>query len=133
MKRRYGLAFEIFRDIRDIYRGPSRCYGQKNPPNLKTPLSLYVLYKHDENLTFSRGVFSFINNHETVQVFLPSEKNMNTAQKVSAKKVSGHKVSKIDNIGQKVSIQNYLNKDNEHNHFSYYIINSVVESKANRK
>ena len=53
-----------------------RCYGQKNPPNLKTPLLLYVLYKHDENLTFARGVFSFINNHETVQVFLPSEKNM---------------------------------------------------------
>ena len=42
---------------------------------------------------------------------------MNPAQKVSTQKVSGHKVSKIDNIGQKVSIQNYLNKDNEHYNF----------------
>ena len=58
---------------------------------------------------------------------------MNPAQKVSAQKVSGHKVSKIDNIGQKVSSQNYLNKDNDHYHFSYYIINSVVRSKVNRK
>ena len=33
-----------------------RCYGQKNPPYLKTPLLLCVLYKHDENLTFWRGV-----------------------------------------------------------------------------
>ena len=29
----------------------------------------------------------------------------NPAQKVSAQKVSGHKVSKIDNMGQKVSSQ----------------------------
>ena len=58
---------------------------------------------------------------------------MNSAQKVSAQKVSGHKVSKIDNIGQKVSIQNHQNKDNEHYHFSYYNINSVVRPKANRK
>ena len=57
----------------------------------------------------------------------------NPAQKVSAQKVSGHKVSKIDNIGQKVSGQNYQNIDNKHNHFSYYIINSVVGSKANGK
>ena len=39
-------------------------------------LSLCVLYKHDENPIYSRGVFSFINNHETAQVFLPNEKNM---------------------------------------------------------
>ena len=58
---------------------------------------------------------------------------MNPAQKVSAQKVSGHKVSKIDNIGQKVSSQNYLNKDNGLIHFSYYIINSVVGFKADRK
>ena len=58
---------------------------------------------------------------------------LNPAKKVSAQKISGHKVSKIDNIGQKVSIQNYLNKDNEHYIFSYYIINSVVGSKADRK
>ena len=38
---------------------------------------------------------------------------LNPAQKVSAQKVSGHKVSKIDNKGQKVSSQNYFNKDNE--------------------
>ena len=55
-----------------------------------------------------------------------------SAQKVSAQKVSGHKVSKIDNIGQKVSSQNYQNKDNEHYYFSYNIFNSVVGSKANR-
>ena len=58
---------------------------------------------------------------------------MNPAQKVSAQKVSGHKVSKIDNIGQKVSSQSYLNKDNEHYQISYYIINSVVGSKADSK
>ena len=58
---------------------------------------------------------------------------MNPAQKVSAQKVSGHKVSKIDNIGQKVSSQNYLNKDNEHYHCSYYIINSVVGTKVDSK
>ena len=58
---------------------------------------------------------------------------LNPAQKVSAQIVSGHKVSKIDNIGQKVSTQKYLNKDNEHYHFTYYIINSVVGSRANRK
>ena len=51
----------------------------------------------------------------------------------STKKVSGHKVSKIDNIGQNVSSQNSLNKDNEHYHFSYYIINSVGGSKADSK
>ena len=50
-----------------------------------------------------------------------------------AQKVSGHKVSKIYNIGQKVSSQNYLNKDNEHYCFSYYTINSAVGSKANIK
>ena len=38
----------------------------------------------------------------------------NPDQKVSAQKVSGHKVSKIDNIGQQVFIQNHLNEDNEH-------------------
>ena len=57
----------------------------------------------------------------------------NPAQKVSAQKVSGHKVSKIDNIGQKVSSQNYQNKDNKHYYFSYYIFDSVLGSKANRK
>ena len=56
-----------------------------------------------------------------------------SARKVSTQKVSGHKVSKIDNIGQKVSSQNYQNKDNEHYYFSFYIFNSVVGSKANRK
>ena len=45
----------------------------------------------------------------------------NPAQKVSAQKVSGHKVSKIDNIGQTVSSQNYQNKDNAHYYFSYNI------------
>ena len=58
---------------------------------------------------------------------------LNPAQKVSAQQVSGHKISKIDNIGQKVSSQNYQNKDNEHYYFSYYIFNSAVGSKANRK
>ena len=57
----------------------------------------------------------------------------NPAQKVSAQKVSAPKVSKIDNIGQKVSSQNYRNKDNEHYRFSYYIINSDVGSKDDRK
>ena len=57
----------------------------------------------------------------------------NPAQTVSAQKVSGHKVSKIDNIGQKVSSQNCLNKDVEHYQFSYYIINSVVGFKADSK
>ena len=56
--------------------------------------------------------------------------HMNPAQKVSAQNVSGHKVSKIDNIGQQVSSQNYVNKYNERYHFSYYIINSVVGSRA---
>ena len=40
-------------------------------------------------------------------------------------KVSGHKVSKIDNIGQKVSIQNYLNKNNEHYNFFLIILLTV--------
>ena len=39
--------------------------------------------------------------------------------KNTAQKVSGHKVSKIDNIGKNVSSQNYLNEDNEHYIFSY--------------
>ena len=51
----------------------------------------------------------------------------NPAQKVSAQKVSGHKVSKIDNIWQKVSSQNYLNKEIEHYYLSHYIINRVMD------
>ena len=49
-----------------------------------------------------------------------------------AQKVSGHKVSKIDKIGQKVSSQKYPNKDNKHYYYSYNIINSVVGSKPSR-
>ena len=54
-------------------------------------------------------------------------------KKFPPKKFPAIKFQKIDNIGQNVSSQNYLNKDNEHYNFSYYIINSVVGSKADIK
>ena len=60
---------------------------------------------------------SFLN---TYQMKVLQMVQLNPALKVSAQKVSGHKVSKIDNIGQIVSSQNYLNKDNEH--YLFFII-----------
>ena len=82
-----------------------------------------------EKILSSLEIWAVWETHILITVYL----NFESGPKSFAQKVSGYKVSKIDNIGQQVSSQNYLNKNNEHYHFSYYIINSVVGSKADSK